>query len=99
MITFTAQASRENVTQLHLYCTAAHSAASCLCTVFCIDPRVVVVQQLMQQGAGAGGSDVFVGQILNIILSKLGALHSRQMLKQLSHMTMLVLLQQHQDNL
>lgn len=99
---FTAQTSRVNVTPL--YCSGAHSAASCLCVlsscaVFCIDPRVVVVQQLMQQGAGAGGSDVFVGQILNIVLSELCALHSRQMLKELSHVATLVLLQQHQYNL
>lgn len=98
---FTAQTSRVNAP---LYCSGAHSAASCLCVlsscaVFCIDPRVVVVQQLMQQGAGAGGSDVFVGQILNIVLSELCALHSGQMLKQLSHVATLVLLQQHQYNL
>lgn len=55
----------------------------------------------MQQRAkgGRGGSDVFVGQILNIIPSELHALHSRQMLKQLSHVATLVLLQQHQYNL
>lgn len=87
-----------------LYFSGAHSAASCLCVlsspaVFCIDPRVVVVQQLMQQGAGAGGSDVYVGQILNIVLSELRALHGRQMLKQLSHVATLVLLQQHQYHL
>lgn len=53
----------------------------------------------MQQRAGAGGSDVFVGQILNIVLSELCALHNRQMLKQLSHVATLILLQQHQYNL
>lgn len=54
---FTAQPSRVNVTQFHVLLYGAHSVASCLCVlspcaVFCIDPRVVVVQQLMQQRAG-----------------------------------------------
>lgn len=53
----------------------------------------------MQQRAGAGGSDVLVGQVLNVVLSELCALHGRQMLKQLSHVATLVLLQQHQYNL
>lgn len=84
-----------------VFCSGAHSAASCLCVlssgaVLCIDPRVVV---MVQQGAGPGGSDVFVGQILNIVLGELCALHGRQMLKQLSHVETLVLFQQHQHNL
>lgn len=53
----------------------------------------------MQQRVVGGGSDVFVGQILNIVLSELGTLHGGQMLKQLSHVATLVLLQQHQYNL
>lgn len=58
-----------------------------------------LVQQLMQQRAGAGGSDVLVGQVLNVVLSELCTLHGRQMLKQLSHVATLILLQQHQYNL
>lgn len=54
----------------------------------------------MQQAAGGQrGSDVFVGQILNIVLSELRALHNGQMLEQLSHVATLVLLQQHQRDL
>lgn len=53
----------------------------------------------MQQRAEGGGSDVFVGQILDIVLSELGTLHGGQMIKQLSHVATLVLLQQHQYNL
>lgn len=72
---------------------------SVLVQCFCVDPKVEVAQQLMQQRAGRGGSDVLVGQILNIVLTELCALHSRQMLKQLSHVATLLLFQQHQYNL
>lgn len=46
----------------------------------------------MQEGAGGGGLDVFVGHVLNIVPGELCALHSRQMLKQLGHVATLILL-------
>lgn len=56
----------------------------------------------MQRGEqrwGWEGSDVFVGQVLHVVLSELCALRGRQMLKQMSHVPTLVLLQQHEDSL
>lgn len=44
-------------------------------------------------------SDVFVGQVLNVVLREFRTLHGRQVLEQLSHVATLVLLQQHQYNL
>lgn len=47
----------------------------------------------------AVGSDVLVGQVLDVVLGELCALHCSQVLKQLSHEVTLFLLQQHQCNL
>lgn len=45
------------------------------------------------------GSDVLVGQVLNVVLGVLGALHRGQVLEQLGQVVALVLLQKHQHNL
>lgn len=45
------------------------------------------------------GSDVLVGQVLNVVLGVLGALHRGQVLEELGQVVALVLLQKHQHNL
>lgn len=49
--------------------------------------------------SGPDGSDVLVGQVLNVVLGVISALHRGQVLEQLGQVVPFVLLQKHQHNL